>query len=145
MKKVFLISAVFVLLLACSKDKFQTKPQISIKAYSTKELAIGQTMDITFTYTDKEGDLGDGKFIYYVKRQNIKPADNGAVYPDSVVNTISPDLPNIDKGDINLHFSYFDLKLSNVESDSVLIKFQVVDRAGNRSDTITSDKLVIVL
>ncbi len=144
MKKILLISTVFVLIIACSKDKFQTKPQISIKSYNTKVVQSNQNLEITFVYTDKEGDLGNGQFVYYPIRLNINTLPVGTGYVDSVVNVISGDLPNIDKGDINLALPWVDLHKSNAENDTILLKFVVVDRAGNRSDTLTSDRLVIL-
>lgn len=145
MKKLFLIGAVVVLFLACSKDKFQTKPQISIKAYSNKsrEVTPNQNLDITFSYTDKEGDIGTGRLLYYPTRLNIIPLANGDKYLDSVIYQI-PDLPDYDKGDINFAMRWNDFHKSDTENDTLLIKFQVEDRAGNRSDTISSDVLVVL-
>ena len=44
---IFIVSLT-TLLIACGKDKFETKPKLEIKDYSSKEIFQGQSIDHTF-------------------------------------------------------------------------------------------------
>jgi hypothetical protein len=64
MKFVLPVLTVLVLLaLACNKDKFQTKPTISIKSMNTEFVPLNGTLVITLECTDKEGDVQDSVII----------------------------------------------------------------------------------
>lgn len=142
MKKILVVSTL-VLLLACNKDKFQTKPQIEIVNYNTKVVGKGQQLVIDLQFTDKEGDLSEGKFVYIHKRTNRRLLPVTLNYPDSVINTV-PVFPDHSKGEFSLHLDYTNLQRSPVENDSIYFRFVVVDRAGNKSDTVNSDQIVVL-
>lgn len=129
-------------IVACSKDKFQTKPKLTLKAYNTKTLSPGQELVISYEYTDKEGDLADGKLVYSALRLNAIPYDPS--YPDSVETVLSNEIPNKNKGEIDLRLLYINLHRSDAENDTIQIRTWLVDAAGNRSDTLKSDQLVIL-
>jgi len=70
---------------ACHKDKFQTKPTISVKEINTTDVpAPDGTLRITLECTDKEGDEGGGQLTYVRVRTN---------------STAIPDPTNNDKAD----------------------------------------------
>lgn len=141
-------SLLFVLLLGgalitCSKDRFTTKPQIEIDSYNTKELQVRQDLVILLNFRDKEGDLPGGKFIFYPRRTNRRPPPFGVEYPDSVVTNIIS-FPNNDDGEFEFRLNWINLSLGGNENDSLFFRFAVEDAAGNRSDTIQSDNIVIL-
>jgi hypothetical protein len=145
MKKFFLIIVVLVVLFACNKDKFQTKPQITIKSYNAKEFAFGSTMEIRLSYTDKEGDIGQGAFYGLRERLNSKPltvADNDKA--DTLKYNIPEMAAKADKGELVMTLGYDFLKESNSENDTLVFKIAITDIAGHASDTLTTDKLVIL-
>jgi hypothetical protein len=144
MKKLVIVTAIFIALLSCNKDKFQTKPQISIKSYNTKAVQPSNDMVIKLSYTDKEGDLAEGRLVYIPKRLNRRPIPNGGTIIDSVSNPLASDFPDTDKGDLELRLQHAVLKTAADENDTLLFRFVLVDRAGNKSDTITSDNVVIL-
>lgn len=143
-KKILAAAAVVLVLIACNKDKFQTKPQISIKEYSSKEIVQGDRLEIRFNYTDKEGDIGEGSFYGVRMRLNARPLATSDNDQTDTLNYPIPEMPNIDKGELIMDLDYSFLKESLTENDTVVFKIAVKDRAGNASDTLTTDKLVIV-
>lgn len=136
------IFAFVICMVSCSKDKFQTKPKLTLKSYSTKTLSPGEDLVIIYEYTDKEGDLAEGKLVYSALRLNEIPYDPS--YPDSVETILSNEIPNKVKGEIHLRLLYNNLHRSDLENDTIQIRTWLVDVAGNRSDTVRSDKLVIL-
>ena len=142
MKKI-LFSVVFIAVLTgCDKDKFKTQPQIEIQSYNTNVLSPGASLVIDLKFTDKEGDLNGGKFVYIPRRLNRRPIPADRVL-DSVITAI-PEFPANDQGFFQLRLEWRNLQRSPVENDSIFFRFVVVDRAGNKSDTVNSDRIVIL-
>ena len=143
MNKLLLAGLAAILLLACNKDKFQTKPQITISDYNSKEISQGDELEVRLNYTDKEGDVGQGSFFGARLRQNKRPlagSDNDQL--DTLRYSL-PEMPNIDKGVIVMKLDYNFLKESLTENDTVVFRIAIKDRGGNASDTLTTDKIVI--
>jgi hypothetical protein len=59
MKKIVSFSAVVLLLVACDKGKFETKPQLTLKSVNNTEIRFGAPLQIVLEFTDKEGDVSD--------------------------------------------------------------------------------------
>jgi hypothetical protein len=143
------IPAVFVLsllvvLAACGKDKFETKPKLEIKDYNSKEIFPGEDLRIRMNYFDKEGDLSEAQMIGILQRLNIFPLAPGQDKVDTFRNNL-PEYPENDDGEITFQLPYDFLKESTVENDTIRFRFAVTDKAGNNSDTINSDPIVIHL
>lgn len=144
------ISSLIILLVACGKDKFETKPKLEIKDYSTKELFQGQDLRIRLNYFDKEGDLGDGAIVAIRRRLNALPLGLGdADLPDTFPNQNNPiplpEFPDRETGEIRFQLNWDRLKESFTQNDTVIFRFAVADKAGNKSDTIESEQIVIRL
>jgi len=146
--KAKMISCIVVLfvLIACNKDKFETKPFIEIKSYNTKTIAKGNgnELRIDINYTDKEGDLGDADFFAVRQHLNIKPLNPVTEDKADTLRYPLPKFPSTDHGDIVFQVDYDFLKESATQNDTIVFRFAVADKAGNKSDTITSAKLVIL-
>jgi hypothetical protein len=138
------ISSLIILLVACGKDKFETKPKLEIKDYNTRELFPSQTLTIRINYFDKEGDLGEAPVIGILKRLNLLPLGPDQDKVDTF-RTFLPEFPDKGNGEISFSLPYDFLKESTVENDTLVFRFSVTDRAGNISDTVTSDQVVIRL
>ncbi len=138
------IASFAVLLIACGKDKFETKPKLEIKDYNTKEVFPGQDLRIRLNYFDKEGDLSEAPMIGILRRLNIFPLTPDQDKVDTFRNNL-PEFPKEDNGEISFQLSYDFLKESPIENDTILFRFAVTDKAGNNSDTITTDPIVIHL
>ena len=150
MKKILYSTFIFVALASCDKDKFQTKPQIEIDSYNTKELGPNSDLVITLKYTDKEGDLSTGDMYININRLNVVPVPSsctGCDKPDTLRYKLAP-FPENPQGTILVTLPYsnqqFALKEHPTINDTIQFKFAVADIEGNKSDTITSDPIVIL-
>jgi hypothetical protein len=140
---VFIVSFA-VLLIACGKDKFETKPKLEIKDYNTKEVFQGQDLRIRLNYFDKEGDLSEAPMIGILQRLNLLPLGPDQDKADTFRNNL-PEFPKEENGEISFQLPYDFLKESPIENDTIRFRFAVTDKAGNSSDTITTDQIVIHL
>jgi hypothetical protein len=59
MKKYFFAFFTVAVVVACNKDKFQTKPSLELKSINTKTVQPTQNLNIVLKYTYKEGDVQD--------------------------------------------------------------------------------------
>ncbi len=141
---VIFILSLAVLVVACGKDKFETKPRLEITNYSSKEIRQGDNLKISINYFDKEGDLNSAPVFAVINRLNANPLPAGQNRVDTL-NYSLPDFPQKDKGEVFFQLPFDFLKESLTENDTLQFKFAVTDRAGNNSDTITSDPVVIIL
>ena len=141
-----ILVAVSALLFACSKDKFETKPLLEIKGYNSKEIPQHGQLSVRINYFDKEGDLGEGEFFAVRQRLNALPlGTSDADRPDTLRYPL-PKYPVEPKGEILMQLNYDDfLKESVSKNDTIVFRIAVKDKAGNKSDTITTDKIVILL
>ncbi len=145
----YILSAVFVVT-ACNKDKFNTTPLIEIKEYNSREIhnppsGFSSRLVISLNYFDKEGDLGKGIFYAQRVRLNSKPLGSSDLARAYEWTRILPDFTNRDKGEIIFQLDYAnDLKESRSENDTLQFRFAVTDRAGNVSDTIISDRIIVL-
>ncbi|HEY1115444.1 MAG TPA: hypothetical protein VGE66_17880 [Chitinophagaceae bacterium] len=142
MKK-FIPFLLVIFLVACDKDKFETKPQIEIDSYNTKTLPSNASLIINLKFTDKEGDLGTGQFTYIpirLNRRGLPPS-----VPDyTPVDVPIPEFSDHNKGEFELKLDWRNLHKSDRENDTIYLRFVAADREGNRSDTVDSDQLVIL-
>ncbi|MBE7169258.1 MAG: hypothetical protein INR73_01635 [Williamsia sp.] len=144
MKKFFLIAGMVVLAWACKKDEYQTNPKISIKSITPTRVQPGSAMVTILRFTDKEGDVGGGQIIVIRNRLNRRPLASNYDKTDTIRNAV-PDFPKESLGEINVTLEYSNfLKESPIENDTLILKFAVQDKKGNKSDTISTDKIVIL-
>ena len=141
--KLFIPVTLLAVLASCGKDKFKTQPQIEIKSYGDKSIGNGQSLTIHLRFTDKEGDLANGKFVYIPKRLNKRPLLPGIPNYDSV-KLVIPSFPNENDGEFVLSLPWINLHKSDTENDTIFMRFVVVDRADHKSDTVNSVQLVIL-
>lgn len=141
--KLIIPLALLTVLTSCGKDKFKTQPQIEIKSYGDKSIGNGQSLTIRLRFTDKEGDLANGKFVYIPKRLNKRPLLPGIPDYDSI-KLVIPSFPNENDGQFILSLPWINLHKTDTENDTIFMRFVVVDRGNNKSDTVNSDKLVIL-
>lgn len=133
------------LLVSCSKDKFQTTPQIEVKDYNSKEIPRNGTLVIRFDYFDKEGDLGKGNMYIFRQRLNKIPPTPANDRPDEL-NYVIPEFTDKDQGELRLTLNEFDfLSESATENDTMVFKVAVTDRGGNTSDTLVTDQIVVLI
>lgn len=138
------VALMMVVILSCRKDKYQTRPQIKIKSISNKVISPSETLSITLEYTDKEGDLSQDTLLSIRNRLNRRKLPTGSANPDTLHNYI-PKFPEKSKGEFDVSFQWANyLHQSDLENDTILFKFVVKDRKGNVSDTVSTDRIVIL-
>jgi hypothetical protein len=155
MKKTLLFGLALVLLASCGKDKFQTKPQITITSVSTDIVPAPSTQNpqpgvrIVLEFTDQEGDVSDSVIMV---RQRLNRSGLGLANAVRQLKYKIPTFPNTQSGEINVDLDYNgDLTLGMTplgpagsrERDTLALKFVVLDLAGNKSDTATANVIVI--
>ena len=133
-----------ILLIACGKDKYETKPKLEIKDYSSKEIFPGTQLTIRINYFDKEGDLSQAPMISILRRLNVFPLPPSLDKVDTI-RTNLPEFPKNDNGEITFTLPYDFLKESTTEHDTIMFRFAVTDRAGNASDTVETTPIEIRL
>jgi len=145
MKFLLIITVVIVAVavISCGKDKFKTQPQIEIKDINNKVIAKDQTLTIRLRFTDKEGDLSDGIFVYIPKRLNVRPLLPTIPDYDSVKLAV-PKFPIETEGDFDLSLPWINLHKSDTENDTITMRFVVVDKGNHKSDTVGTDQIVIL-
>jgi hypothetical protein len=144
------IYAILVLLLfavACKKDKFTTKPQLKIKRVNSTEIFGSQNLVFTIQLTDKEAD-----FSSYFGVSTKSPGCPASDFTDSTLFKIPDEFINSkqDEGEIVLTLSKAQ-RHSNLcpgtggtfKTDTTTFKFWTKDLAGNVSDTVWSDPIII--
>jgi hypothetical protein len=135
--------ATVTLIISCGKSSYTTKPQITVESI-TSIVPFGGNLEAKIQYTQKTGDLGDGTLIAIRNRLNVNPPrGSGNSSPDSLTYSI-PSFPNTKKGEIDFTLEYDYLNQGHLDNDTIVFKFAVIDAAGNKSDTITSNKIVIL-
>jgi hypothetical protein len=152
MKKLIITGFVLIVLIACNKDKYQTKPQISLKSVSSDVVPNGGDLNVALSYTDKEGDISDTLTILKIRlNQTVVPT-----LRDTIQYKI-PDFPNYDKGEIDIDMNYQNDLVSAAtpppiqgsnpsvpQPDTLLLKFWIRDKGGHTSDTVTTGKIVVI-
>ncbi|HVG15396.1 MAG TPA: hypothetical protein VM935_10565 [Chitinophagaceae bacterium] len=142
----FILSSILVIAFACSKDKFKTKPTLDIKSFNTKNIQVGNDLNVNLEFTDKEGDVDS---VIYVIRQRINrraplTRNNDYTVPSFPKTTRGEILVSLDNArQLTQGFSTISLPGSQVQDDTMNIKFVLKDRAGNTSDTAVLTNVVI--
>jgi len=150
MTRNLIISALALFVLgACGKDNFQTTPQVKVKSLNGNLIPVGGGLVINLEATDKEGDLSEGELVYFPKLLNVRRlAPNIPDY--TPVTQGIPKFPDNSKTDLELrldrNFIYKDINARTGEdkNDTINIRIVVKDRAGNTSDTTTTETIVLL-
>jgi hypothetical protein len=129
-------AALLVIIISCSKDKFTTIPQVTVKSISPTTVFKGDVITMKAKYTDKEGDI-DTVFVIYkwyngatvVKKDTFK-------YPFSTLNVPA----KTQEADMEVTFEYHtnnnpDLRfLPGVPRDTTATLGLILkDKAANKS------------
>lgn len=152
-KKLVPLFILLVTFAACSKDKFETKPTLTVKNQSRVVPADNEAIFfVTLEYTDKEGDLSgirDSSIYYQAVLQNVRSVIGGPNYPPAFGSL--PEFPEKRSGEIELRldrFAYYkqiqNNQGGNDANDTIVFRIAVKDRAGNVSDTVTTEPIVLL-
>ena len=147
MKKLFALFLIAGVLAACSKDKFKTVPQVSINAISPDEAFNGSIIEMTATVTDQEGDIQDSVIVVR-KRFN---GDTQLTVDSTRLSLKGLGVPTKQKIELRVSVSYGRLlpeyalfqDLERTFDREFSIGLVVIDNAGNRSEYVESEKIVL--
>ncbi|HEY2721574.1 MAG TPA: hypothetical protein VGI82_07605 [Chitinophagaceae bacterium] len=147
MRLIFAILCLLLLIVSCTKDNFTTKPQLKIKSVNSTEISGDETLEFIIRLTDKEGD-----FTSYFGIETNTPNCPASNFLDSTLFQIPDQFissKNTD-GDIVLdlakgirHSNLCPGPGSTFLTDTTVYSFWTKDKAGNVSDTIRSQPIII--
>jgi len=133
---------------ACSKDKFKTVPQVEIKSFGPEEVTKGQIIRLQARVTDKEGDLQDS-VIFYRKNFTLTGI---LLSQDSGIRANLKDFGVPTKSDVELQLdmiygesnqNYTTQNGNNTVDRKLTVGVYVKDKAGNRSQYVESDTIIL--
>lgn len=137
-------------LVACDKDDFETKPKIEITSTSANVVPRNSDLRIDLRVTDKEGDVDDSVVVVR-ERLNERAADPRSrelrykipEFPDN--NTVDMEVILDNSTALTLASPAIPIPGSQgeFEPDTLSLKFVVIDRAKNVSDTVSANVVVI--
>jgi hypothetical protein len=144
MKYTGFLLALTILVVSCGKDKFQTKPTLTLKNVNTNILGRGQVLEFELQATDAEGDLNDTIHVFKVTRNctnsNFNQKYKLPIFPES---------KDLDIG-LLVRYGYRVTGVPAIRepqcprNDTCFFRFVIRDKAGNVSDTINSAQIVIL-
>ena len=141
-RKIVLTVAMAMLLFSCKKDKieYEVMPVIEFISISPDPVKEFQPLTIIFKYTDGDGDLGENDPTI----KNLFITDNRvAVTYEYRINQLSPDNTNIPiQGKLETIIDNAVINGTAVEQ-TVTYSIYIVDRAGHKSNEITTSSIVI--
>lgn len=157
--KILIVSLSLIIAAACSKDKFGTKPVLTLENVNGEVFDKGQVVTIKLRLTDKEGDFysdtgsnsGFTRPYLYYKRYSYVCQDE-----DDSTTTLYQ-IPSFSTNkflDVNLEINYtYGIQgqyqtLSGCRppfqgTDSTYFKIWIVDDGGHTSDTVTTPPIVL--
>jgi hypothetical protein len=146
--KILILLVLAVIFNSCNKDKYQDKPQLTLKSVNTSVVNVGSVLTFDIEVTDKQGDIQDT--IWWAKISSSCPANN--LTSPVVVPSAVPATKNF-KATFDMSFVNHGTNLPNIEpsavgcrtkNDTCTFKFWMKDLANNKSDTLTSPIIVII-
>jgi hypothetical protein len=147
--KLFASLIIITFLIACDKSKFNTKPTLELRYINSHTIPVNGTLNIEFNFTDKEGDISNVLIMKKIRTNKRKVS----TIRDSL-GLVVPDFPKYKQGvvEANLEYQSYLISAQNppttgtpprAESDSLILKFVLKDKANNVSDTVTIDNIII--
>lgn len=133
----------FAILAGCSKKKFGSTPTLKFKSVNTTDLATGQLLQFTLSFTDAEGDLTDSIYV-----EEIAPGCANSSFATQYAIPPFPASKNQD-GDILVTFGYnagsgyTNIAPQCQKNDTTVFRFALKDKAKHVSDTVSSPKIIL--
>jgi hypothetical protein len=146
MKKALFFCLIAAAFAACSKDKFQTVPQVKITSFGPDVVFKGDRFELSAEITDKEGDLQD---TFYLVRKRFFGTT-------STVDTVKYSLANLgfptkELIELRLTFLYGELNPDRAipyfpqERVDTQLQYGLIirDKAKNKSPYVESKKILL--
>lgn len=151
MKRLLFFGTIACFMLAsCSKDKFETVPQITIKSFGPDEVVKGQLFELVAEITDKEGDIQDSALLVRKRFTNgtiqVSPRTDDSTF----ISLKDFNIPNKTKVELRIIFAYGEdipgTRLYNIQENvdrSVTYTLQISDKAKNKSQLVETKKIIL--
>ncbi|MBX3255356.1 MAG: hypothetical protein KF862_14540 [Chitinophagaceae bacterium] len=150
MKSISAVVLFVLVIVSCSKDKFESRPRLTFKEMKGNYVPVGNeyAARIVLEYTDAEGDIA-GVPLFFEKISSSAPCANSSLDPNIPPDTVNVFLrlpgdvpPSSDqKGEIEVILKWTELNPiacnPNDTLEDATLKFWFKDKAGNMSDTVT--------
>ena len=145
MQRLLIITFLLFATLACSKDKFTSQPQVTVKSIQPSIVTNGSVIRLLASYTDEEGDI-DSVYIVYKWYNGNTPTliDTLMRFPTSRLGIPA----QLRKSDIAVEFEYNTynqqslLTLPGVSRDtSATLGLLLIDKTKKRSNYSESTKI----
>jgi hypothetical protein len=127
---------------SCSKSNSGSKPQFTLTSIDKTTIGPNDSLVAHFNFSNG-GSVQNGSFVSILDRLNQAPISDSVV--DTLRNPI-PDLEGAAKGEFRYalaHSSIFQ-STSLGQNDTIIMKFFVLSSSGVSSDTISSQKLIVL-
>jgi hypothetical protein len=136
--------------LACNKNKFNTKPSLTLKSINGNFVPVGGMLTVDLDWTDKEGDISNIIMIAKQRTNQVKVP----TIRDTLLLPV-PEFPEKSQGSIQLRLDYQLHLISalnppssggnppDLHDDTLILKFALRDRADNTSDTLVSEAIIV--
>ena len=141
---IIIIAIVSFIFFSCKKESFSSTPALTYKSVNTTQLYPDQIIKFYLGFTDAEGDVID---TLYVQKVSLNCAASN--FSDRSRIPVFPTSKNL-SGEILVSYSNgidnpgYNTVASRCDyNDSCYFRFMLKDRAGNKSDTIKSETIVI--
>lgn len=141
---IIIIAIVGFIFSGCKKETFSSTPKLTYKSVNTTQLYPDQVIKFTLSFTDAEGDVTD---TLYVQKVSFNCAASN--FFDRYRMPKFPTTTNL-SGDILVSYSnginnpgYITVASRCNYNDTCYFRFMLKDRAGNKSDTVKSETIVI--
>ncbi len=142
LKNILIIFLLVTGILSCKKDEAidSNTPTIELVSVSSSSVLEGQPITFKIKYTDGDGDLGENN----PDAHNLFLIDNrvGVAYEYRIRELAPPGSSIIIRGNLDVILGTTAIT-NGSNSQSVTYSINVVDRAGNRSNTVTSSEITI--
>lgn len=146
--KILLVAFIAFIIYSCNKDKYTSKPQLSLKSVNSTTIARGQVLSFNIEFTDKEGDIQDTMWIQKVSK--VCPTNPQANFKHFFQVPNFPSNKNL-KGNFDINFinnitnsGYYYITGCTNKTDTTYFRFVLKDKAGHTSDTLVSPNIVLL-
>ncbi len=139
--KIWIVLFIATVIFSCNKDKYTTKPQLTLKSVSSTSVIQNENLRFEIEFTDKEGDVIDTLYLDTESRLTNcpNPPSNKTFYPIPAFNATKNQ-----KGIFEINFRVgTDFQVCQNRNDTLRFKFCLKDKAKNLSDTLISPAIAI--
>jgi hypothetical protein len=141
---IIIVTITSLVIFSCSKSGSGTKPTFSLTSIDKTTIGPNDSLIVHFKFTNGSS-VQNGSFVSILDRLNEVPPLDGETVADTLRNPI-PDLEGASKGEFRYALAHSSIYQSTSLglNDTIVMKFFVLSSSGVSSDTISSEKLIVL-